>query len=146
MSIGEHELCALAAEMAAHLRPAKDVLAAHSITPEQFKAIAATPQFRTIYAEAKRLWHEDTNTSERVRAKALLALEEMLVPLVAVVHDAESSPAVVLDGIRTTAKLAGMDSRGPAESDSASRFSVTINLPGQNPRTIEAEAVNEEDV
>jgi hypothetical protein len=130
----------LAAEIAANLRPAADILATHGLSVDQFKLIAATPQFRSIFAEAKRLWHEDVNASERVRQKALLALEEMLVPLVGIVHDTESSASAKLEGIKVTTKLAGMEKQPGDAAGAGSGFSVTINLPGQPPATITAEA------
>lgn len=144
-TVSEKTLCAVAAELAANLKPAPQILAAHNLTTDQFKAIAATPQFRTIFAEAKRLWHSDTNASERVRAKALMALEQMLLEVVRVVNDPDTAPQAKLEGVKVTARLAGMEKQPDADIG-GSRFSVTINLPGQQARTIEAEAINEENV
>lgn len=134
----------LAAEIAANLRPAADILAAHSVSVSEFRAIAATPQFRQLYTEAKRLWHEDTNASDRVRQKALLALEEMLVPLVNLVHDTESTPMAKLEGIKVTTRLAGMEKQPIDPTAGGPGFSVTINLPGHAPTTIEATRVDDE--
>ena len=145
MHVSEAEMCALAAELAANLKPAADVLHQPGLDAGPFKRIAATPQFRTIYAEAKRLWHADTNASERVRAKALMALELMLLEVVRVVNDPETAPQAKLEGVKVTTKLAGMD-RQPDTDQGGPKFSVTINLPGQGARTIEATPVVEEDV
>ena len=68
----------------------------------------------------------------------------MLIPLVQIVHDHETSPAAKLEGIKVTTKLAGMEKPDAAISGGPG-FSVTINIPGQPAATIEATRVEEDD-
>lgn len=142
LAVSEDTLVHVAAELAANLRPAADVIKDAGLTTEHFKLLARTAQFKTVFGEAKRLWHADTNTTERIRAKALMALESMLIQVVRMVNDPETSAAAKLEGVKITTKLAGMEKQDTSP-ESGARFSVTINLPGKGSTTIEAERVIE---
>lgn len=116
----------LAAELAMNLASPEDILQRHGITRDEFAVLTKRPEFRNLYAEAKRIWTSETNTGERIRAKAKLALEDALIQLVRMIHQPDSPHQAKIESVKQLARLSGMDTPTPQAQE---RFSLVIKLP-----------------
>ena len=132
----------LAAELAQRLESADVIFERHGIEDEDANALLTNPQFQSMLKQARLAWDAVNNASERVRLKAVVALEEMLPKMYGRAVDPDTPVAAANDTFKIFKGLAGMDSKEPAEG--GSRFSVVINLPGKTPMAIEAERVEED--
>lgn len=121
----------LAYELAAQLMPSKDVFRRFGIDRQQAKAILASPQFRTLYQEAKVVWNSSDGTKERIRAKAGMMVEDSLLELYRLFHDSDIAPPSRLDAFKQIVQIAnlGPPRAGENGAEAGPKFSLTINIP-----------------
>lgn len=122
---------ALAQDLAAKLTPVPDLLKRYSLTAEQLKQIIATNEFKQKYAAAKALWENDNNSAERTTSKATLLVEDSLLTLYGIVHDAEVNPSVRIQAFNSIVDLSDVapKKQNQNQDGSGKSFSITINLP-----------------
>lgn len=127
----------LATELAMQLAPTVDILARYGITPVDLKFKLGNPAFRHMFQEAKRVWNSELTAKERIEAKARMLVEDSLLEVYNVVHDANVGPQARVDAFKQLTKVAGVDQRDKG-TDAAARVSVTFNFGGaQKPVMIE---------
>lgn len=122
----------LAYELAAKLRPAKDVFDQFGVSPAEAKALMANPQFQALYKEARAIWNSTDGTKSRIRAKAAMLVEDSLIEMYRMVHSVDTAPPAKIDAFKQIVAVADMAPKkeggveGPA-------FSITLNLGGEIP-------------
>ena len=129
-------LASLAADLARQLEPADAIFKRYRMDDAVADELMANPAFIEMVKQAHHAWKDVSNASERVRLKAVIALEEMLPKMYRRAVDPDTPVGAANDTFKTFKALAGMDAKEAA--DVGGRFSVTINLPGKAPATIEA--------
>lgn len=140
----------LAYELAANLMPASEVFKRFGYSPAQARVIVASPQFKTLYAEAKAIWNSSDSAKERLRAKATLMVEDGLLTLWQMFHDGDTAPPSRLEAFKQIALVAQVAPKGGSgDADTGPRFNLTINIPeapGHPAQrvTIDAETVGED--
>lgn len=127
----------LARELAMDIHSLDKILAARSITPEQFEEIKKSPRFNAIYSRMVQEWESSLNTGERVRLKALAFVEESLPEYFQRAHDRMEALPAKVEILKAVAKIGGIDSRPKDETGGGEKFSVTINLGGDSQVRIE---------
>ena len=116
-------------ELAAGIQPAAQILARYEIDPVDFRTtISRDPQFRAAFAEAKRFWNSDTNSKERIAVKAQAMVEDSLIELYTLFHDAAKNPTARLEALKTMMKLARVDAGEPKDIPAASGRAVHIHI------------------
>ena len=116
-------------ELAAGIQPAAEVLARYEIDPVDFRQhIAKDPQFRAAFAEAKRFWNSDANAKERIAIKAQAMVEDSLLSLHTLFHDATKNPTARIDALKTMMKLARVDAGEQKEINPVAGRSVHIHI------------------
>ena len=119
----------LAAELAAGLSPTKDIAKRYMLTVSQLARLMKDTQFRAMYKEAKTLWESDTNSRQRIRVKAAMALEDSILPIYSIIHNENSPPPAKIDAFKQLAVLADAVPRADKGGGQlGDKFSVTINL------------------
>ncbi len=129
---------ALAQDLAAKLTPVSELLVRYSLEAGQLKRIIATPEFKAKYAEAKALWENDNNASERTTSKATLLIEDSLLAVYGIVHDASVSPAARIQAFNSIVDLSEVaPKKQQAQAPGTGKqFSITINLPIGNSKIV----------
>ena len=115
-----------------------DILKAHSLTLEQFKRIEHTPRFQLYLREALADWNSTANTQERVKSKTAVSVEDMLPTLHSTVLDKTQPLAPRVELFKALMRAAGIGEKSTTgANDAGEKFSVTINLGGENSLKIE---------
>lgn len=128
-------------ELAIQILPVPDILARFDLTAAQLKQMLKDAGFRNMIKQFRADWEAADNVRERVRIKSGVALEDSLSQLYGIAHDPDTTPASRIDAIKQLAALADAVPRKDS-GETASKFSVVINLPGEaQPVTVEAAAI-----
>lgn len=125
----------LAAELAAQLRPAKEVIARYGLSAAEFAKLASTPAFKQMLREAQQTWASDLNAQERIRAKAAVITEEGLLVLHQIIHNTELPAPNRMDAIKHASTLADALPRKDDAGGGGNKFTVNIDLSGKDPGT-----------
>ena len=121
------------------IRELDEVLAAFQMTPAQFEAIRTDKRFDRMLQACITEWSSAVNSEQRIKMKAAVALEEAILPLFTAVTDTDQPLNHRVEGIKTLAKLSGMDDKAAGPSNAG--FSITINMgAGIAPKVINAQA------
>ena len=99
--------------------------------------------FRNMVKQFRNDWEAADNVRERVRVKSGVALEDSIINLYKIAHDADVAPAARIEAVKQLATLADANPRKDSV-ETGSRFSVTINLPGGEPMQVNANAIEGE--
>ena len=137
----------LAMELASQLSSPSEVFARHGITDDDAKILLADPQFQHMLKEAQREWSTDMNVAERIRMKAALALEELLLPTFAMAKDNRVPPPVRHDATKTFERLSGV-SKASEDSGGGTgpKFVLSINVGGNvDPKEITGEVIAQDE-
>lgn len=120
------DLSSLVADLARGLRDPADIWHEHGITCKvDAKAVASTPLFRRLLADARQQWKDPGNTRERVRVRALMALEESLLDLYGAVVDGRQPLNHRVQAAQFIGKLAGLDAEA---AGAAGGGGVVVNI------------------
>lgn len=130
-------------ELAANIQSPAEVLDRYGVDHEVFKeVIARQPRFVAAFKEAKQFWHSDANAKERIQVKAAAMLEDSLLELHRLFHDAAKNPTARLEALKSMMKLARMDA-GEARVEGGAAVGrsvhVHINLGAAGGGTIDRE-------
>ena len=132
----------IASELAAKLLTPAEVAEHFNLSPQDFKALVTSPAFKPIYADALAMWGGGLNSVERTKAKVDMALEDALLPIVSIIHDAGMTAGAKTDAFKS---LTAISSHAPknraAEADNAGeKFVLNVSFAGDAPPlTIEVE-------
>lgn len=121
-------LIRLAREIAMDMRPLEEILEIHEITPTNWERLRENTQFQALLRSEIEAWNSATNTSERVKIKALAFVEEALPEFYARAHDPKEPLNAKVEVLKTVAKFAGVGGSQFDASMAGEKFSVTINL------------------
>ena len=135
---------ALAMEIAAQLSPPLEVFARHGFDEEQAKVILQDDVFRKLVKEAQAEWKADQNTGERIKLKAQMALEELLLPTYNLARDPKVPPPSRTDAVKLFERLSGVGKQTEESGGGGPKFVLSINIGQDEPKQIEG-AVIEQD-
>ena len=127
----------LAVELVAGLSTPTEIFARHNIPDYKIPGLLKSDIFRSMVREAKLEWCGDHNAESRIRAKARIALEELLIPQFAMAQDMGVPANARNDAAKFFKSLAGMDKSESGEGN-GEKFVVNITLgsPDKVPETI----------
>jgi len=131
MPVGEGLLSpiigALAYELAAKLRPGREVLARYGVPVADFRRLMATPAFQDMLRRAKQEFGSLASTPDRVRLKAQLLTEMGLDEMWRLLGSRGTPAAAKVSAYNSIKALTGMDR--PEDAKPMQRFSLKIVLP-----------------
>ena len=138
-SLGINDLHAsLAAELAVNLLPVPVVLKRFGMTRQELGHLLKDKSFKRMISQFKQEWENTSNSKERIRLKASLAVEEGLVEIFRIFKDVENAPTARLEAYKQLTQLADAL---PKKDELAvgPTFKLTMNLGGDRlPVTIDA--------
>lgn len=116
-------------ELVAKISPPAEILTRYGLTAEGFKAKCKDRMFLAAFKETKRVWESDLNAAERVKKKAGLLLEDMLLGLYRRAQQPETGINAHRDAVETMAKLSDAWEPGKKQGNAApaSHVNITIN-------------------
>lgn len=107
--------------------PVTELLVAYKITPDEFRALVASPRFRADFSEMKQRIADEGFT---FRAKAQAQAEYYLQQAWKMVNDADTPANVRADLIKWTTKVANLEPKPADAGTSPERVTININLGG----------------
>jgi hypothetical protein len=128
MSFNDIAMLRLAREIAMDVHPIEEILTTHGIDQPYWEALNSSPIFQSVLKSAVEEWQSATNTSERVKLKSMVFVEEALPEFYARAHDPKEPLAAKTEVLTTIARLAGMGVNGVDNATAGERMTVTINL------------------
>lgn len=130
---GEDGSSRLALELAIGLRPAAEVADAYGLSASEVAhRLRDDKAFASQVMDLKRAWRSSLSAKDRVRMKSEVMVEDALPFLWKLLTNPEVHPGVRLDLHKHLTRLADVEPK-PQAQEGGSRFSVTINLPRQDP-------------
>lgn len=136
----------LALEIVSDLRPFDEIAAAYGYTGVELNERMLKPAFSNIVDNAREIWSSDMNVKERIRTKAALLVEGSLLDMYGLVSDPGVNGAVRNASFVNLAKVAEVDGSGRGSGGDGNGFKLIINLPSQDPITVQAIEGQVEDV
>ncbi len=118
------------------IKPPAEICAALNINPNEYQTILKLDRFQRLLEDAAATWGSALNTAERIKVKALSALEDWLVELHASLHDKKEPLSSRVEGGKLLKSLAGLDKNNLDVMGGGERFSLTINIGDGAPKTI----------
>ena len=132
----------VALELAVGISPVADILKQFGLRKEQLKAMLQEQGFRNMVSQYKQEWLAASNAKERIRLKAAVMAEHNLLILHDIINDMDLNPTARLEAYKQVTALADVQPKKDV-TDTGSRFSVTINIPGAEPMSVAADRVIE---
>ena len=117
----------LAVELVAGLSTPTEIFARHNVPVEKIPGLLQSDIFLAMLKEAKNDWCGDHNADTRIRTKARIALEELLIPQFAMAQDKCTPAAARNEAAKFFKSLAGMD-KSESAGDGVEKFVVNITL------------------
>lgn len=135
----------LAMELASQLSPPSEVFARHGITPDDAAAIVADPTFQTMIKEAHAEWKSTGNVAERIKLKAQLALEELLIPTFQMAKDQRIPAPSRTDATKMFERLSGVAKTTEDTGGGGPKFVLSINVNADGPKEIVGEVIEQDE-
>ncbi len=126
----------LAVELAVQIRPVAELLVHYNISRLALAKKLKEPMFRDMVKQANTLWHSDLSIKERIRLKSQVLVEDSLLSIFQIVHDANNAVPAKLDAFKQLSRVAEVDAPERGKGDTGSRFTVQINLGDSAPPII----------
>lgn len=117
----------IARELGSNMRELDDVLQTHEVSHAQFAELQKNVRFQKLLRGFVEEWNKVSNTSERVKLKALSFVEEALPEYYARAHDAKEPLSAKVELLKTIAKLGGVGGEVNAAL-AGEKMTITINL------------------
>ncbi len=136
---------ALAMELASQLTPAAEVFKRHHISPEDAKKLLSDETFRRMVKDARSEWAADKNIADRIKLKAQMALEELLMPTYTMAIDPKIPPAARHDATKLFERLSGIGKGEGGDSNGGPRFVLSINVGKDGPREIQGTVLEQDE-
>jgi len=130
-------MASLAYELASDLIPPADIIERYRISAEDLRVLFKKEHFRNLLREYKLEWASPKNAKERVRVKAMLAVEDGLVDLYNIFKDGGLTAAARMEAYKQLTVLADAAPKKDAPAEGG-RVSITINLGDKNKPIIDA--------
>lgn len=119
----------LAMELAQGLSTPSEVFARHELSDKDARLLLLSPHFQTMLRAARKEWEQVGNTPERIRLKAQMALEELMLPQFQMARDPRTPATARNDAFKSFERLAGGGKTGiDGEAASGPKFVLNINL------------------
>lgn len=115
----------LAVELVAGLSTPTEIFKRHDIPKERVAVLLKSPVLKSMIREAKTEWDGDHNAETRIRAKARMALEELLIPQFTMASDSGTPATARNEAVKLFKSLSGLDRE---EAASGEGFTVNISL------------------
>ncbi len=131
-------LLSITREVATDIMCIEDILKAHSITPTHFEILQRHPRYQLLLKQAKMEWSKATNSTERLRLKSAVVIEDWLPELNARLHDRNEPLNAKIEGGKLLARLSGIGERSGSVNP-GEMFKITINLGEDRQLKIEKE-------
>jgi hypothetical protein len=150
--ISEIKIAYIARELAMDVYELPQILEFANVTADEFSHIEKMPRFKQMLENEVATWASSLNVTERVKIKAQYMVEDWLKTAQHDVHDTREPLSSRVQVTRLVTQLAGMGTSGATiEGGGGERFSVTINLGGDQklkfekelPKVIEGEVIEE---
>lgn len=118
----------LAMELAADLTEPSEIFARHGFSPEMAVELLQNDHFKKLIVEAKAEWSADSNITERIRLKAQMALEELLLPTFTLAKDPRVPPPSRTDAVKLFERLSLVSKSVEDGGGGGPRFILSINV------------------
>ncbi len=135
---------ALALELASQLTEPSEVFARHGIAEEDQLKLLQDPVFQAMVKEAKLEWESDQNVNDRIRLKAQMALEELLLPTFTLAKDPRVPPPARLDAAKMFERLSGVSKQAEDAGGGGPKFVLSINVNADEPKSIEGTVIDQD--
>lgn len=130
--VDELTLLKLSREIAKDIQPIENIIERFGITPELWSDISKLPRFISFLQSETEAWNAAANTPERVKAKSLSFVEEILPELYERAHDPREPLSAKVELVKTIGRFAGVGNDKLDVGAGGERLSVTINLGADN--------------
>lgn len=124
----DQRLVILAREVAMEIHPIEAILERFGVSLDEWEMIKAKPMFCSFLQDAMITWNNALSGSERIKVKALAAVEDWLVEAYAILHDKQSALRDRVELAKLMSRLAGVGEKTGGEVSSGERISITINM------------------
>lgn len=138
----ETKLLKVAREIAIDLHDIETILKNHSIEPKQWARIQTDPRFLRLLEGEIIAWQAATNTHERTKLKAAALIEEWLLEANKIIHNHGEPLSGRAEVVKFLGRVAGMGLDKIQGEGGGERFSVTINLGGDQKLTFQKEVTS----
>lgn len=136
---------ALALEIASQLTPPMEVFRRHGLEEADAKALLANPKFQQLLKQAHAEWNAESNTADRIRLKAQMCLEQLLMPMFQTARSTNTPIAARNETTKIFKDLSGITQREEGGGGGAV-FKLTINLGNDDaPREIKGATLEHDD-
>lgn len=130
--VDELTLLKLSREIAKDIHPIENILERFGITPELWADISKLPMFTSLLQSEIEAWNAAANTPERIKAKSLSFIEEVLPELYERAHDPREPLSAKVELVKTIGRFANIGNDKGDGLGVGERLSVTINLGADN--------------
>jgi hypothetical protein len=135
VTIGEDlTILKVAREIAMDLHPLETILKRYAISDQQWESLQNHWRFRQVLDAECAVWNSAMNTSERVKAKSLAAVEEALPEMFGRLHDRQEGLQHKVKLFEVLGRIGGVGGNQADVMGAGEKFSVTINLGSEQVR------------
>lgn len=148
LDLGDKFFVVLAREIAMDIQELDVILKNHDVDQARWSQIMANPRFRMLLDQQVKEWNNALNTGERVKLKALAAIEEAMPEFFQRMHDPQENLPAKVKILEAFGNIAGLGKNQQAGPGGGEKFSVTINLGPDQQLKVSAQApqvINAED-
>lgn len=135
----DNQLLSLAREIAIDLNDIETILKNHQIEPKQWDLIQKQPRFLKLLETEVLAWQSATNTHERTKLKAAAVIELWLEKANMIIHSDSEPLSGRAEVVKFLGRVAGLGLDKVTGEGGGERFSVTINLGGDQKLTFQKE-------
>lgn len=149
VEVTEALILQVAMEMATDLYTPKEVLDKYQLTTKQFKVFSKTAQFKQFFTEARAAWHATDNSTERIKAKGNMLVEDLMIDLYTRAKDSGTPHEAMVKLVKQIVDLSNVAPKKEVAQPTGDRFVINMDFGASaTPQTMAAEvvAVQEQDV
>jgi hypothetical protein len=128
----------MVAELAAKIQEPDDILDRYGVSRDEFEELKQSDVFRSAYKEAKQFWDSDANIKERIAAKAAYMLEDSLLELHGIFHDASKTGQIRMDAFKQMTVLAKVNGGEQRDQVAGTGQAININIDMGQGKTMHA--------
>lgn len=138
-------LAKLAREIAMDIKERHVVLQEHGLSQVQYDFLEANnPFFKATLNAACAEWHAPLATDERIKVEAAAILEDSLPGLGARMQNKVEGLPGVIEAAKLFAKIAGVGERAVGTANAGERFTINIDLGGDQKITVSTAALKDD--
>ena len=125
---GDKLFVVLAREIAMDINELDVILKNHEIDQSRWSQIQTNPRFQMLLSQQVQEWNNALNTQERVKLKALAAIEEAMPEFFQRMHDPHENLPAKVKAFEAFGNIAGLGKNQMGGAPSGEKFSVVINM------------------